>query len=74
MPTIGWRARFRPPKADGAWSALHAACRFSPGFRGTTIAYFAAMPDTKNNLFLFEAIELRAELEARLKTLEAPIT
>jgi chromosome segregation ATPase len=29
------------------------------------------MPDTKNNLFLFEAIELRAELDARLKTLEA---
>jgi len=26
------------------------------------------MPDTKNNLFLFEAIELRAELDARLRT------
>jgi hypothetical protein len=28
------------------------------------------MPDEKNNLFLYEAIELRAEYDARIKTLK----
>jgi hypothetical protein len=34
------------------------------------ISEVANMPDEKNNLYLFEALELRAEYDARIKTLK----
>ena len=30
------------------------------------------MPDAKNNLYLYEALELRAEYDARIKELKRP--